>query len=207
MGRARAVVFLSMTVLLAFSAALPCMADTYESLCRRADGTEYVGAKCYCEYLDPTRTTCFNGAPWCLTTRYNGVRLRHWHRITNFSTTEQADADRACEYHYGEPDASNRLLSATTSFNCHAYALSHRSDVWNVGPQVTLNNDFTQCTLCGHTPQVGDVVKYTGDHTAVIDALTPTTKVISKWGAYGKYRTGAALSNYGYISSYWREKP
>ena len=188
-----------------------CAAHTLQSWCRTAGGTNYQVETTYYKYLDTSWATCYQGMPWCLKTKHNDVQLAHWHFVTNFTEAQRTDADRWWENHplYGQYcHPWNNYGSATTSFNCHTYALLiNRDDVWNVDPGTTRINDFTplECT----PPAKNDVVKHVQDHSSRIDDTGPIL-VMSKCSQYGKYLTSPGI--YGgpvppNEDPYWRRKP
>jgi len=189
------------------------LADTRTSWCRRSDGTEYPVYKAYSPYEDTSQSTCYGGQNWCTKTVHGSVKLRHWHFTQNFTAQEREDADRWVEYTYGPPDSSNRLMSATTTFNCHSYALGPNASVWNVDQVVTLQYDYDPVAGTPADPfQVGQICQHVNNHSSIITALQSqtgfpwiaVTEVKSKWAEYGKYQTTAAI--YGGPVLVWKPK-
>jgi len=197
------------------AAAHPSSAEWQEFGCRAEDGTEYRVLKMFWRY-EGGGATCYNGAPWCITTVHGSVKLDHFHFVMNFTSQEQLDANRFIKAHF---TVDSTELLPTTSFNCHAYGLYLRDDIWitGSGPGVARTNDFdlvpgTECEpyavgdLCNHA-MIGHSSRITTiDHAWGWGAANAAAKVIGKWGGYGKYRSDDDEC-YMDPSGIYREKP
>ncbi|NCO43078.1 MAG: hypothetical protein GW892_30800 [Armatimonadetes bacterium] len=195
-----------------------------EFLCRRTDGTEYPVSKTYTIYYNPADDTCYNGQPWCAKTGHSQTKLVHAHFLEDFTSEEQLDAERYICANYG---IIGTLDMPTTDYNCHAYALYRRQDVWIFlaygdtpdGFRDDIADDFVAVAGTEADPYCeGHVCRYgNNDHTSIIyELLSPTGQpadaakmVKAKWGGHGKYKTSDS-ENYGHIGdpdSIWKPKP
>ena len=123
---------------------------------------------------------------------------------------ELTDADKLAMDNYIANNYSNitKLASATTMYNCHAYAWLSSFNVWvnddsnndgfgDVIPMFTTNDLYTQV-------QQGPnyiIHYYLGDHSAVRHYLDNPIYT-SKWGSYGLYRHSPTNVPTVYNSSY-----
>mgnify|MGYP001600389468 FL=1 len=115
-----------------------------------------------------------------------------------------------------------------TDYNCHAYALYRRQDVWifplcgdlppPAPPRDDIADDLVQVAGTEADPYCEDHVCLYGnnDHTSIIyELLFPTGQpadaakmVKAKWGGHGKYKTyGSGNPAYGDPDSIWKPKP
>ena len=188
------VAVLSLSALVISAAASPAIEMSFHA--RDAEGTDYwtYGKTLY--VYEGGGSTCYGGAPWCITTNTSNIKLDHAHFTENFTAQEREDVDRYAK-HYWTIETS--LGVPTTGFNCHAYALYLRDDIWlNGTEQVTaLADDFevvpgTECEpyekddVCAHGPSHSSLIEelllpygYGPDEAALF--------VRAKWGGAGKY--------------------
>jgi hypothetical protein len=190
----------------------------WDFYCMRLDRSTYTTAKTYYPYRDTSASTCYNGQTWCTKTTHNNVKLMHLHFVEDFDWPEQVDANRWLE-EKPEPDSTNRLFSATTTYNCHSYALGPNTTTWNVDQVTTLNNDYDMVTgTCADPFKKGQKCRYApGDHNAVIESPDEAAgpqynpgwviqTVKSKWGAYGAYVTTDDIQDYSSVALVYKPK-
>jgi hypothetical protein len=189
--------------------------------CQRTDGTWYDALKTFIRYSDFADDTCYNGQPWCAKTGHSQNKLEHDHFLEDFTSEEQVDAER---YMCAKYSILATLGMPTTSFNCHAYALYGREDVWihpaygdsPDGFRDDIADDFVAVAGTEADPYCkSHVCLYgTDTHTSIIyEVLSPTGQpadaakyVKAKWGGWGKYKTGDS-ENYREPDSIWKSKP
>lgn len=205
-------VVMGMSVLLAMLLPMPVEGQaqvTFYGL--RQDNSTYPIVEYYYSYA--SGSTCYNGQAFCVTTGHGGYALAHSHFVTGFTSQEADDIDRWNSRDY--PTAA-RIQAATTAFNCHAYALLNRGDVWLLDPYNKLYYDYRVVAGTTCDPyQTGDRVEYGGYcHSAKINILAHSTgspayapqECRSKWGASGKYDHGPSNCPYGSPAAIYRVK-
>jgi len=181
--------------------------------CRDADMTDYLsGWKEF--YVYSSGTTCHNGAGWCIKTLTSDLKLPHYHFTENFDAQEQEDADRYARHHW---PVESVIGVPTTSFNCHAYALYARDDIWLDGASqaAALADDFEVVAGTECEPyEEDDVCAHCTEHSSLIEeVLMPydwgpayaALFVRAKWGAAGKYVSYDSIQ-YGDPTEVYRPK-
>lgn len=172
--------------------------------CRTAQGDNYDSQeKTFFRYK--TGDKCYQGQDWCIETHTGEIKLEHDHFVDDYVDWgdgihyEQADAERYTQF-YRSPEKT--LQQPTTAFNCHAYALYERGDVWisetSYRP-IEESDDFRQVDGTHEDPyMVGDLCNHCYTHTSrIVELDNPTGEepwdaaktVKAKWGAYGKYES------------------
>ena len=153
--------------------------------------------KTYQNYSITGPDVCYGGQDWCVRTSQNSD-VGHYHFTQDFTTQER---DRA-ELYLREvnPDSQyiigDTLTLPTTDYNCHAMALTGRTDIWVVNQALVLFDDYHFAT---GPPAVGQVMKHAHDHSSIISGVQQgpmgyvSTKVISKWGGWGRYESSPAI--------------
>lgn len=175
----------------------------------------YLSAEKNCiSYSDTNDHDCWDG-PWCLVTEHEDVKLIHTHILEYFTAAEQVDADRYFEYYNA---GLSKLMSASTEFNCHSYAIYGNSSVWLEDPSTARSYDCEPVSGTVSDPhEVGMICNHCGIHSAIITEIAhaygwgaeyAAAEVKSKCGAYGKYEHASGdIVDYGGVSGIYRKKP
>ena len=129
----------------------------------------------------------------------------HWHNVdSELTSSQKTRANAYIEHHVSEPEATNRIESASILNSCHCWALGFDEHIVGPDNETVLEDDYTDVNEVD--VDEGELCLHVDNHTSVVSEVNDCTviKVKSKWGWYGVYETGPSI--YKGVDKYYEEQ-